>query len=57
MLEGDLRGKPMLGQNIILQRALLESQYTKLNFSYQSVLFSYYFFLFKSVPFGDCVVS
>ena len=34
-----------------------ECQYTKLNFSYQSTLYSHDYFLIKTVPTGDCVVS
>ena len=57
VFEGDLRRKPTLEQPIILHLTLVESQYTKVNFSYQSGLFSYDYFLLKLVLLGDCVIT
>ena len=52
------RQKTLAGRETsIIPFAVMSCQYTKLNFSYQSGLFSYDYFLIKLVPLGDCMVS
>jgi hypothetical protein len=41
----------------IIHFILVRSQYPKLNFSYQSGLFSYDYFLIKLALLGDCTVN
>jgi hypothetical protein len=43
---------PRRARTRIIHLGLMRSQYPKLNFSYQSVLFSYDFFLIESGTFG-----
>ena len=50
-------GKPTLGQDNILHFAVLKSQYTKVNFSYQSGTFFQYHFLIILVLLSDCAVN
>jgi hypothetical protein len=51
------QGKPTLGRIIILHYGSLQSQYTRINFYYQSLLFFHYYFRAKSVLPGDCIVN
>lgn len=52
-----IRKAPRRARRLIIHLVCTESQYTRLNFSYQSVLFSYDYCLVKTVLLGDCAVG